>query len=153
MKTRTGLVLGIAGCLIFISMGLSFSQEPATQVETTIETQAEPQTQWLWGEVVSVDVANKTLVVKYLDYEIDQEKDITITTDESTTYENVNSLSEIKINDALSIDYIVSADGKNIAKLISVEKPESVETQPVPIESLPEAPSLEETTKEETTQY
>jgi hypothetical protein len=125
MEKRTGLVLGIAGCLIFISTGLSFSQEPATQAQTTPETQVEPQTQWLWGEVVSVDTTNKTLSVKYLDYEIDQEKDIAITTNDQTSYENVNSLSEIKIKDALSIDYIVSADGKNIAKLISVEKPES----------------------------
>jgi len=141
MKTRTGLVLGIVGCFIFISMGLSFSQEPATQVETTPETQVEPQTQWLWGEVVSVDVANKTLVVKYLDYEIDQEKDITITTDDQTSYENVNSLSEIKIKDALSIDYIIGADGKNIAKLISVEKPES----PMPETQTVETPQDTET--------
>ena len=134
MEKRTGLVLGIAGCLIFISMGLSFSQEP----------QEEPQTQWLWGEAVSVDATNKTLSVKYLDYETDQEKDIAITTDDQTSYENVNSLSEIKIKDALSIDYIVSADGKNIAKLISVEKPESPapETQnvgtPQDTETLPQ---------------
>ncbi len=134
MEKRTGLVLGIAGCLIFISMGLSFSQEP----------QEEPQTQWLWGEAVSVDATNKTLSVKYLDYETDQEKDIAITTDDQTSYENVNSLSEIKIKDALSIDYIIGADGKNIAKLISVEKPESPmpETQnletPQDTETLPQ---------------
>jgi hypothetical protein len=135
MEKRTGLVLGIAGCLIFISMGLSFSQE----------TQVEPQTQWLWGEAVSVDAANKTLVVKYLDYETDQEKDVAITTDDQTSYENVSSLSEIKIKDALSIDYIIGADGKNIAKLISVEKPES---EPAGQEgNTPAVPS--ETTSEE----
>ena len=131
MKTRTGLVLGIVGCFIFISMGLSFSQEP----------QEEPQTQWLWGEAVSVDTTNKMLSVKYLDYETDQEKDIAITTDDQTSYENVNSLSEIKIKDALSIDYIIGADGKNIAKLISVEKPES----PMPETQNVETPQETET--------
>ena len=131
MKRKIGLVLGIASCFIFISMGLSFSQEP----------QEEPQTQWLWGEVVSVDTTNKMLSVKYLDYETDQEKDIAITADDQTSYENVSSFSEIKIKDALSIDYIIGADGKNIAKLISVEKPES----PVPETQNVETPQDTET--------
>jgi hypothetical protein len=132
MEKRRGLVLGIVGCLIFINIGLSFSQGP----------QEEPQTQWLWGEAVSVDTTNKMLSVKYFDYETDQEKDIAITTDDQTSYENVSSLSEIKIKDALSIDYIIGADGKNIAKLISVEKPESPMPETQNVETLQDTETL-----------
>ncbi len=46
--------------------------------------------------------------------------------------ENIKSFDELKLNDTVSIDYIVSPDGKNIAKYISTEKPEAEEIQPTP---------------------
>jgi len=90
---------------------------------------AEPEVQWLWGEVVSVDTNAKQMTVKYLDYETDTEKEMNIKADDKTTYENVKSLDEIKVQDTLSIDYIV-ADGKNIAKNISVETNGSTSSEP-----------------------
>jgi hypothetical protein len=89
-----------------------------------------PEVQWLWGEVVSVDPAQNAFVVKYLDYETDQEKEITIAVDEKTAFENIRSLDEIKPQDTLSVDYIVVAAGTHIAKNISVEKPEEAITVP-----------------------
>ncbi|MFA5275432.1 MAG: hypothetical protein WC417_00870 [Candidatus Omnitrophota bacterium] len=101
------------------------SQEIAVpQNPATILPPSESETQWVWGEVVSVDSAVKSLTVKYLDYETDQEKDMVIGTDEKTTYENIKSLDEIKPKDTLSIDYTAGAEGKNTAKNISLEKPE-----------------------------
>jgi uncharacterized Zn finger protein len=61
-------------------------------------------------------------LVKYLDYDADQEKEMAINVDEKTIYENVKSIDEIKPQDTVSIDYIVSPEGKNIAKNISIEK-------------------------------
>ncbi|MGA2774887.1 MAG: hypothetical protein ABSE81_02350 [Candidatus Omnitrophota bacterium] len=102
------------------------SQEIAVpQNPATIMPPSESETQWVWGEVLSIDPAAKSLTVKYLDYETDQEKDMVIGTDEKTTYENIKSIDEIKPKDTLSIDYIVGAEGKNTAKNISLEKPES----------------------------
>lgn len=117
MKIKKALVLGITAFLIFISANLIFSQE----------AQNNPDTQWVWGEVSSMDTQNKAILVKYLDYETDQEKEIIINTDDKTTYENIKSIDEIKQKDTVSIDYIVSPDGKNIAKNISVEKPENTQ--------------------------
>jgi hypothetical protein len=125
MRTKKFLVLGITASLIFISANLIFSQESV-----------EPDTQWVWGEVNTLDTQNKTILVKYLDYETDQEKEATINVDDKTTYENIKSIDEIKPKDVLSIDYIVSSDGKNIAKNISVEKPEN--TQGVQEENISE---------------
>ena len=100
----------------------------------TTQPPAEPETQWIWGEVVSADSASKSVTIKYLDYETDQEKDMVIGVDEKTTYENIKSIDDIKPKDTLSIDYIAGPDGKNVAKNISLEKPESV---PAPQEAAP----------------
>lgn len=130
MKRRIILILGSISLLIFINSSLIFSQESPGSIErggVVSDSQAEPQVQWVWGEAVSVDSQNKTVLVKYLDYETDQEKEITIDIDDKTTYENIQSLCQIQPKDVLSIDYIVSPDGKNIARNISVERPENTE--------------------------
>jgi len=123
---------------------------------TTVETskpeavtikETEPETQWLWGEVISADATSGQLLVKYIDYETDNEKEITLVTSAETTYENVAALAEIKPKDTASIDYLVTSDGKNLAKHISVER---IETPPVESVTPPESviPSESETPKE-----
>jgi hypothetical protein len=132
MKSNTGLMLVMAASLILITVSFGLSEEQSSMQQepaTVTSVQNEPETQWVWGEVVNLDTENKVMVVKYLDYETDQEKEISIGVDDKTTYENVKSLDEVKPQDAVSIDYTLSPDGKNIAKNISLEKPE---TQPVP---------------------
>lgn len=152
MKINKILVLAIAVSLLFI--GSVFAQDNSQdntarptskeiivpQNLNTTQPPSELETQWIWGEVVSADSASKSVAIKYLDYETDQEKDMAISVDEKTTYENIKSIDEIKPKDTLSIDYIAGADGKNIAKNVSLEKPESA---PAP----QEAPS-EETSPE-----
>jgi hypothetical protein len=123
---------------ILIFGGVNFAQQ-----ELSGDTSGVPDVQWLWGEAVSVDTAKGEVVVKYLDYETEEEKQVTIATDDKTTFENVNSLAQIKTADTLSIDYAVDKDGKNLAKNISVEKPEEVNAPEIsvpvepPMESLP----------------
>lgn len=138
MGQKISLVLGITTSLILISFIFTFSQDTPG---ATSEVQVEPDLQWLWGEVVSVDTQKNELSVKYLDYDTEQEKEIKIAVDDKTTYENTKSIAEIKQNDTVSIDYIVSPEGKNIARNISVEKPESPEaqgTETPSIETVPE---------------
>jgi len=99
----------------------------------------------VWGEVVSTNPINNELLVKYVDYDTDSEKEITISTDDKTTYENAKSIDEIKVGDSVSIDYEISADGKNLAKNISLEKPETIE-EPSATETTPvEAPNEDNT--------
>lgn len=137
MKIKINLVLGLISSFILISTAIVFSQEtvekPAAQ-----EMLLEPETQWIWGDVVSVDTTAQKILVKYLDYETDTEKEINIDVDDKTNYENVKSVDEIKPQDILSIDYIINPDGRNIAKNISVERPEGAET--LPQEGTPEEP-------------
>lgn len=86
----------------------------------------ESQMQWVWGEVVLADAPNKTITVKYLDYETDQEKEMPVSVDDKTVYDNLKSLDEVKPKDTLSIDYIVTPDNKFVARNISKEAVETV---------------------------
>ncbi len=124
--------------LSMVTTLIAFAEEPVTaptdSAAVPVDQQAAPksenETQWAWGEVTNVDAQAKTLTLKYLDYETDQEKDLVLTVDEKTVFENIKSLNEIKINDTLSIDYMVGPDGKNIAKNINFEKPDSSPAAP-----------------------
>jgi hypothetical protein len=121
MKLRFwGILLAIS--LISLNAKIGFTQE-----KSAAPTQEnELDTQWLWGEVKSLDIANNEIVINYFDYDTDSEKEIKINTDNKTVYDNINSLNDIKLNDAISVDYVISPDGKYIAKNISIEKTEEI---------------------------
>ena len=130
MKAKYGLILGITGLLLLLSAGLVLSEDQAdSPAAGPGQVKSDADTQWIWGEVIKADAPNKTITIKYLDYETDQEKEAEISADSATTYENIKSLEEVGPKDTLSIDYMV-VDGKNIAKNISLEKPESTPTLP-----------------------
>jgi hypothetical protein len=126
MKRETGFVLILSVFLALLSPIVSCAQEKIEadiKTEEAEETSVEPEVQWLWGEVVSVNAQNKVFSVKYFDYETEAEKDITLNVDDKTAYESVQSIDEIKAKDTVSVDYIVTG-GSSIAKNISVEKAE-----------------------------
>jgi hypothetical protein len=150
MKTKA-LALILTGFIAAYFSALSFaqdeqsSQQPAVSKESPAvvpETSAPPaaapaaeapapvkpvQTEWLYGEVNSVDIAGNAIVLTYLDYDTDIEKQATVYADNKTIFENVKTLDEIKPQDMVSIDYVAGADSKNLAVTISVEKPENAE--------------------------
>jgi hypothetical protein len=122
MDKRTSIALTvITGFLIFLSPGITSAQQEKSSAQD-----AAVEIQWIWGEVVSVDPANKAFAVKYLDYDTDMEKQMAIAVDDKTGFENSKSLADIKIQDTVSIDYVIGADGKNVARNISVEKIEDI---------------------------
>ncbi len=84
----------------------------------------EPQddlTQWVWGEVISVDPVKKQITVKYLDYETYDEAVMALDTNDSTVFDNVAGINEIKPQDYVTIDYR-KLDSSNLSMLIVVEK-------------------------------
>jgi len=140
MRLRIGIVLVIAASLILISSGLTVAEEDAAVAEqeagsdnagqdTVSGVKAGSEIQWLWGEVVSVDPLNNKLIAKYLDYETDSEKEISLIVDDQTVYENIKSLAELKTLNTVSVDYVSGPDGKYIVKNISVEKLEGPPAQ------------------------
>jgi len=164
MVRKFVLILGIVFSLAVLNLVLaedtSSQQAPAapeTQVPAAPETQgplpssspeapAEPEMQWLWGEAVSVDLQSNQVVVRYQDYDTEQEKEMAVASDDKTTFENVKSLAEIQPKDILSIDYKTVAEGRSVAKNISVEKAEAPESVYNAVNETPAAESSPELT-------
>jgi hypothetical protein len=86
--------------------------------------QNDSEIQWVWGEVTNLIPQENTFTLKYLDYETDQEKEMVLSVDQSTTFENVKDFSGLKLKDTLSVDYLAGSDNKNTAKNVSLDKPE-----------------------------
>ena len=149
MRQKTMAVLGTTACLILICASFAFSQEaPGTALD---DLGMISDVRWLWGEASSIDTQKDEIFIRYIDYETEEEKEMTITVDENTSYENIESLSKIKPQDTLSIEYIVSPEGKNLAKNISFEKADSLGGQgmeELSIEDLPEYPEPSDTAQE-----
>ncbi|MCM8792542.1 MAG: hypothetical protein NC826_05335 [Candidatus Omnitrophica bacterium] len=117
MSIRLTILWLMVGVVIILSTTLLFCQEELIQEDVDYL--------WVWGEVMNVDIQNKVINIKYLDYETDTEKELYLVVDNKTTYEGVNSLLEIRPSDIISVDYVAVGD-KNIARNISVEKYENV---------------------------
>ncbi len=130
---------GFAVCLM-VAAQIVFAEEPAVAptdsvVITSNQPTASPKEndmQWAWGEVTNLDNQAKTVTLKHLDYETDQEKELVLVVDEKTALENIKDFNELKLKDTLSVDYILGEDNKNIAKNISFEKPDAASIAPVP---------------------
>lgn len=108
--------------------------EVAANVEVSAEAPKDDKTpQWVWGEVVSVDQANKQVVIKHLDYETYEEVQTTLKSDEKTIFENIAGLSDIRPKDHITVDYNIK-DNVNVAELVVVDKEQTMatdETEPV----------------------
>lgn len=115
----------------------AFSQSPAT--ETTKAPASAPAQQEtpkvselsIYGEVQAVNTQANSMTVQYYDYDSDEEKSIEVTFDKDTKLENVKAMDEVKKADWVDVTY-VSANGKNMAKTISVEKEEPAKGEEAP---------------------
>ncbi|MFH1440874.1 MAG: hypothetical protein ABIH18_02370 [Candidatus Omnitrophota bacterium] len=129
MKAKLFFALLMVFFLLFLNSQYGFSQNSDLQ-EAEIKDEAavagfeETETKWLWGSVVLVDKGNNEIMLKYMDYDTDTEKEIKMKVDDKTVYEEIDSLGDVKPNDILSIDYIVSPEGQNVASVIILEKAE-----------------------------
>jgi hypothetical protein len=105
--------------VFLLCTGVTPAWSSDTAEETAVSIAENYEVDWIWGDVLS-KTAN-SVTIQYLDYEDDIEKQLTLTVDEATAYENVASLAEIAVGDTLSIDYAMQANGDGLAKLISKE--------------------------------
>lgn len=121
---------------LFTIIGLALAQDPLEAGAVNQELKDSSDMQWVWGEVVNIDSKNNEVILKYLDYEDNQEKEIAITIDSGTVYDNIKSLEELKPHDSLSVDYMINKDGKNVAKNIGLDKPKESQPQVQPAETV-----------------
>jgi len=130
MKDRLTVITVLTLLLSFTGFGLAHAEDAVIQGGVASGAEADSQIQWLWGDVLSVDMPRGEITVRYLDYDNDEERDAIISLDEKTVLENAKSIEDIKPQDTVSIDYKMSPDGRNIARVVSVEKPEAEEAMP-----------------------
>ena len=117
MKRNGLILLGVAVIFILTATEI-FSQA----VALTEQEEEFPIEDWVVGDVVALDLEGNQLALIYIDYQTNEEKEITIGVDDKTRYENVNKLQDIKVGDVISVDYRITPGGKNIASTISVER-------------------------------
>lgn len=104
-------------------------QEMKEMEETQTAEEDGLPSDWLWGEVVSVDPQKPQLVIKHLDYDTYEEVQKTLVLTPKTLYENVQTLSEISPGDNVTVDYKKKEDAELIVGMIVVEKNAVVGTQ------------------------
>lgn len=85
----------------------------------------------IYGEVQNVNLQANSMTVQYYDYDNDEEKSTEITLDGSSKLENAKAIGDIKKGDWVDVTYTASA-GKNIARVVSVEKEEPLEEENAP---------------------
>ena len=124
-------ILVLVGVILFAAQGfcqenVSSENKDASQVSGDI---AAPQEISIYGEVKSVNIAANSIIMKYYDYDSDNEKSVEIMIDNNTKIEGTSTLNDIKQGNWADVNYKV-VDGKNMAKSIAVEKEEdaAVET-------------------------
>ena len=91
----------------------------------------------IYGEVKAVNAAASGLSVQYYDYDSDEEKTAEIVVVKEAKIENAATLNDIKQGDWVDVSYTV-VDGKNVAKVVSVEKEEQVPQEAAPVGEMPE---------------
>lgn len=112
--------------LIFSVIALTvFSMQPASLASDPLSEQDSTEnTEYAYGTVSAIDLSAGTIVIKEQNYDDDTETNITYYFSPDTAFENIDSLSEIKIGNDVDISYLVKDDGKKTIKFISVYKPE-----------------------------
>ena len=164
MRLKIGLCSVVMIALISTSASLVFSADeitagtsprevqaasgqPSVLTEESTEAQDPLDLQWVWAEVVALHPERNQLTLKYLDYDADTEKEMVMDVDGKTAYENVKSLSDIKVGDAVSVDYLIDTSGNNIARNINVEKAEVLSPAAAQEEVNPEPAKTAQTTE------
>jgi hypothetical protein len=133
MKKFLSLLLG---GLFLIMPAFVFAQEETPEVSD--------DTQYSYATVVQV--TDKEIVVSEYDYEKDESINVTYALDPAIKLGNVNTLNEIKVDDAVEIIYTLKNDVKN-AISIAVDKDTEEESVEDTEESVEEVSTEDEETE------
>jgi hypothetical protein len=122
-------------------------EQPAAEAQAPAELTDEPLlefegAEFSYGTVKSV--SGDQIVVTEYDYEQDKDIDVTYSVNAETTYEGVQSMSEIAAGDSVDVDYKIEGD-KKIALAVAVEKGGEDEELTLGLEEPQVAPAGEET--------
>ena len=120
---------------VFLSLSAVsvFAQDAIDTNKTSAAAVATPDAKEIaiYGEVQAVNASSGTISVQYYDYDSDSEKMSDIAVADITKLENAGKIDDIKKSDWVDVTYTV-VDGKNVAKVVTVEKEETPATEEAP---------------------
>ncbi len=102
--------------------GAAFCQDDAAMAAPDTENE------YSYGTVVSVNKDAKEIVISEYDWSNDTETNVTFGIDPQIIVENAASWMDIPAGSEVDIEYVLDANGKRIAKTISVYTVEEVNT-------------------------
>ena len=115
------------------------AQAAAVQVaaDSPAETAAKTNELSIYGEVQAVNAQAASISVQYYDYDNDEEKTLEVSLDKDSKLENVKAIGEVKKGDWVDVTYTVT-DGRNMAKMVSVEAEEPASENNAPVDTTEE---------------
>ncbi len=114
----------VCGLTLVMASSYGFSEEmskdDSTNQSTATKTDATAR-EWVMGIVKSVNLEGGTIDVSYYDFENDEDKVITISTNDKTEYIGMQ-LKDINPGDDIEVSYTYSNDGTPIAEAVITAK-------------------------------
>ena len=106
-----------------------FAQEDSNSNSDNTSSQSKEAVamEWVMGIVKSVNLEDKTIDVSYYDFENDEDKVITISTNDRTEYIGMK-LKDINPGDDIEVSYMYSNDGTPIAEAVITAKLKDIES-------------------------
>ena len=149
--------IAVISAIMALSAISAFSQDPevsakddtapaqGTQAAVTqaapqaaaVEAVAKTNELSIYGEVQAVNVQAASISVQYYDYDNDEERSLEVSLDKDSKLENVKAIGEVKKGDWVDVTYTVT-DGRNMAKMVSVEAEEPAAENNAPIDTAEE---------------
>lgn len=131
---RYSVIIVFIFVVIMAAPAVFAQQAPASsdQAKETVQNAATPSGEIsLYGEVKTVNSSAGSMAIQYYDYDSDSEMTAEIVLGAQSKVENVSGIKDIKEGDWVDVIY-EKANGKNIAKIVRVEKDEP---EPVPADA------------------
>lgn len=114
-------------CAVIGIGSISLAQE--AQDAASIPQSTTVENEYSYGTVVSVNKDTSELTISEYDWVNDKEANVTFIVDPKVEVENAASWKDITAGSEVDIEYVAEANGKKIAKYISVYTPEEMNAQ------------------------
>ena len=111
----------MAKYLFLILVCISLAYVPAYSQEEDVE--------YGYGIVVEIKKDSNEIIVSEYDWESDEEANVTYSIHEDLKIDNIDSWKNIPNETYVDIEYVIGENGKRMAKYISVNKTEEIETE------------------------
>lgn len=126
---KSKVIIALVAISFIFGGAVLFAQEDSKSNSDNTSSQSKETVamEWVMGIVKSVNLEDKTIDVSYYDFENDEDKVITISTNDKTEYIGMK-LKDINPGDDIEVSYMYSNDGTPIAEAVITAKLKDIES-------------------------